>query len=122
MTAFFFFQTTLGAGRAQLPWPALFRKAALSCLAGAALVRGAAPLEGWLKALHDGVRDEQFLVGLVLNDYHRPRPPRAKSSERERPASPVSAAGASAFAAASNAASNTASATAAAAAAAGSGL
>ncbi len=99
----------------------LYRQTLLTCVLGVGLSRCAPAFCAALRHVHDGIRDEQYLVGLELQDYHRPRGRRGALGPRpasNAPASPASTAAQAAQAAASQAASSTA----AAAAAAGTGL
>jgi hypothetical protein len=51
-----------------------FRHAELTCLLLCILSKCVNPICDGFTKLHDKIRDEQYLLGLELKDYHRPRP------------------------------------------------
>jgi len=55
----------------------MFRHALGTCLFLTLLSALGGPLWACFRTLHDSIRDEQYLVGLELQDFHRPQPNKA---------------------------------------------
>jgi len=71
------------------PFLTLFRQALATCVLLTLLSRLSDPVCAWLRTVHDSIRDEQYLVGLNLQDYHRkPPPPPAAAASSSSSASP----------------------------------
>jgi hypothetical protein len=63
------------------PFLTLFRQALATCVILTLLSRLSDPVCAWLRTVHDSIRDEQYLVGLNLQNYHRkPSPPPAAAA------------------------------------------
>jgi hypothetical protein len=48
------------------------------------------PFSDWFQTMHDSIRDEQYLIGRELQDFHRtPKPPRTEHVEGQENANEV---------------------------------
>ena len=59
-----------------------FRRALVICLASILASKCIGPLHGWVKIAHDSIRDDQYLVGLELQNCKRRSSSAARASER----------------------------------------